>query len=469
MESLAGLDSSQLQGPSGLFFGTLSRTVISPIKQLMGRPAVKGVASSTISPRSLLHSMVKAVQFMKNVVALEFEWRDLPLTSQSRLFLNIIGTNFSTSLHKLVLRARISSFAEFLAISDFDNVDEVDFHFDYVAHGNQDPLDTALDDEGKGLVEVIAPFINRHARNLRSLVISSSSRVDLSPFFQRLGPLPNLNHLGLHVSFDLAHLSDPHSLVESFFHSRTSLRQVDFTPNPPQDHAATQPHAGWTDVQRLLRVRTECLHDLVSVELPYTTPEQTFPILACSVSTLRHLKLTGNFLDSSEIERVLRLFADYPFQLRHLRIGAKILDVPLLALLAKRLPALRSLDVIYQATNAYHSPDVERVSCPFQRFDHFKIKSAVPAFEGWPLEELSFYSNRYAAPVPVIDPYRRGRLYTMTGNIMTTLNIQFGLAFVEEIPSLCRIGGYAISQPLHPPCRCFPNRFERVKAMKCLH
>ena len=417
--------------------------------------------------------MVKAVQFMKNVVVLEFEWRDLPLTSQSRLLLQVIGANFSTTLRKLVLRARISNFAEFLTISDFNNVDEIDFHFDYVTHDPQDPLDIVLEVEGKGLVVVVAPFINRRARHLRSLIVSSSSRVDLSPFFQLLGPLPKVAHLGLHISFESAHLSDPNPLVNLFVRSRASPKRVDFIPNPPDtysdDHCRVQP--GWTNVARLLQARAECLHNLVFVELPYTTPDTTFPILTRSVSTLQHLKLTGNFLTRDEIEGFLGVFAKFPFQLIHLRIGVRVLDLSLLALLAQRLPALRSLILIYERASAYYdSTDIERVGCPYKGVDHFKIKHAVPAFEGWPLEELSFYHGRYVTPAPTIPFYERGRSYYPTaGHITTSFNIQFGLAFLDKIPSLCQVGGYAIPQILLPPCICFAKWAEGIETMKRVH
>ena len=415
--------------------------------------------------------MVKAVQFMTNVVTFEFEWRDLPLTSQSRLFLQIIGANVSTSLRKLVLRARIGNFAEFIAISDFENIDEVDFDFDY------DSMDNALDQERKSLVEVVAPFINRHAQQLRTIIISSSSRVDLSPFFQQLEYLPKLNRLGLRISFSLSYLSDPSVLPLLLGGLRASLRHIEIVPKhldgDGEQWRANQHHADWANASKILLARTECLHNLISGEFPFTTPNQTFAILGRSASTLQHLKLTGHFLDRPEVEGLLRLFAEHPFQLQYLWVGVKFLDRDLVALLARRLPGLRSLVLIYQQTIASNSVDmdaVDRIACPYRGYSHFTLKDGDYAFADWPLEELSFHHNRYNAPVPLSSPYREiHHHFAMSNDVTTSFDLQFALAFFDVIPSLSVVGGYAVHALLHPlPCFCIRKRAQKVRALMSL-
>jgi len=405
---------------------------------------------------------------MKNVVVFYFEWRDLPLTSQSRLFLQIISANFSTSLRKLALRARIGNFAEFLAISDFPNVDEVDFHFDY------EPLGSTVDQEGKTLLDVVAPFVNRHARQLRTIVISSSSHADLSRFFQQLDPLPKLNRLGLRISFNIAHLSDPSILPSLLGGWRASLRHVEIVPNhldvEGEQRRANQHHTDWANASTLLIARTDCLHNLVSGELPYTTPEHTFPILARSVPTLQRLKLTGHFLDRSAVEALLHLFAEHPFQLQSLWIGVKILDLYLLALLARRLPALLSLVLIYQQALPLpsYSPDVatERIPCPYKGYDHFTLKDRGYSFADWPLEELSFYCNRYSPPLPISGPYRKVHHFGIASDVRTTFDLQFGLAFFDEIPTLSVVGGYPVHTLLNPPtCFCIRKRGRKIREL----
>lgn len=110
------------------------------------------------SSTQILDDMNTAIRGMSQLIELQFEWRDLPLTKDTRVFLAETRSAFDKNLRKFVLQAQILKFKELLLITNFACLQELDFHFDYQTSA----LNTS---EGKGqertqLLETILPFIN---------------------------------------------------------------------------------------------------------------------------------------------------------------------------------------------------------------------------------------------------------------------------------------------------------------------
>ena len=358
--------------------------------------------------KEIINSLITAVNGMTNVMVFNFEWRDLPLNKETRIFLTSTRTAFAASLRKLVLRAQISKFKELLALTNFDNIDELDFHFDYrvdtmlpirqrddalpqsqLQHDVNDqpnlhPGDTAggsmslsandarsthtliRDPDAQDVMDTIIPFINYRKESLRSLRISSSSSIDLSEFFNALPHLPNLRQFGVQISFDKAsRLSDPSGMLRLLHSSARSLLHISFAPTWPDQHpvnisgrtdALKHKRREWTPINKKLLAAPATLSSLESLEIPYLSSSQTIPLIQRSADTLTSLTLTDRFLTLEEVTEVVGLFTHRPFEMQHLHVEVIQYGLGLFQMLATRLPDLYSLVVVF--SNALETADV---------------------------------------------------------------------------------------------------------------
>lgn len=354
------------------------------------------------SLKEIINSLITAVNGMTNVTVFDFEWRDLPLNKETRIFLVSARTAFASSLRKLVLRAQISKFKELLAITNFDNIDELDFHFDYrvgdsllVCQGG-DTLDLSAlqysvdgqldnpypdstvgepmsmpqhspnthtliqDPDAQDLMDTIIPFINYRKASLRSLRISSSSSIDLSEFFIALPHFPSLRRFGVQISFDKAsNLSDPSGVLGLLHSSALSLLHISFAPTWSDQRAVNVYGRGyalqrkrceWAPINEKLLAAPATLSSLESLEIPYLSSSKTIPLIRRSVDTLTSLSLMDHFLTLKEVIEVVGLFAHRPFEMQHLHIEVMRYSLELFQMLATRLPNLYSLIVVFSAT-----------------------------------------------------------------------------------------------------------------------
>jgi hypothetical protein len=354
----------------------------------------EGKLMDSHSLKEIINSLITAVNGMTNVTVFNFEWRDLPLNKETRIFLTSTRTAFSSSLRKLVLRAQISKFKELLAITNFDNIDELDFHFDYRVGGslparqregnnvngqpNNPHPDNAVgrptsipqhspnthtiirDPDAQDLMDTIIPFINYRKASLRSLRISSSSSIDLSEFFSALSHFPSLRRFGVQISFDKVSLSDPSGILRLLHSSARSLLHTSFAPTWPDQRSGNvytrmdgliHKQFQWAPINEKLLAAPVTLSSLESLEIPYLSSSQTIPLIRRSSDTLTSLSLTDHFLTLQEVTQVIRLFAHRPFEMQHLHIEILKYDLGLFQMLATRLPNLYSLVVIFCAVS----------------------------------------------------------------------------------------------------------------------
>jgi len=349
--------------------------------------------------KEIINSLITAVNGMTNVTVFNFEWRDLPLNKETRIFLTSTRTAFAASLRKLVLRAQISKFKELLALTNFDNIDELDFHFDYHVGSslpvrqrddtllpsplhrdvngqpNSQPDDTAggpmlisandarsthpliRDPDAQDLMDTIIPFISYRKESLRSLRISSSSSIDLSEFFNALPHLPNLRRFGVQISFDkVSRLSDPFGMLRLLHSSARSLLHISFAPTWPDQHPLNiygrtdvlkHKRREWAPINEKLLAAPATLSSLESLEIPYLSSSKTIPLIQRSADTLTSLSLTDRFLTLEEVTEVVGLFAHRPFEMQHLHIEVMRYTLGLFQMLATRLPNLYSLVVVF--------------------------------------------------------------------------------------------------------------------------
>lgn len=317
----------------------------SPSEQVGFEASFKaGVLSAGLSSGEIVRMLINAVNGMNNVVVLDFEWRDLPLNAYTVIFLKSTRTAFHSSLRKLVLKAQISKFKELLAITDFENIDELDFSFHYQA---QEPDNTgryAANGDSrirsiKGFQDTVLPFITHRRHNLRSLAISSWDAADLSDFFSALPVLPSLRSFSVHLPFDTKALSDLSSLLSVLQNGKSSLLHISF-------RVQHRDLKNWARMNDQLLTHKHYLHNLETLEIPFLSVEKTLRIISRSYDTLTRLCITDKCLNIQEIIAVGEVFAHRPFQLRHLRVEVLSIDFTLIQTLSRRFPGLTSLVLI---------------------------------------------------------------------------------------------------------------------------
>lgn len=323
----------------------------------------------SLSFESTINSMIKAVAGMTNVMEFNFEWRDLPVNTDTLVFLTSTRASFDNSLRKLTLRAPISKFKELMPNTNFNNIEELDFHFDYRAGGN---MFETPDPYVHILLETVVPFIARRRATLQSLNISSSSSTDLSAFFNAIpSNFASLRRFGVDISFHKDFLSDPSGICQLLESCTVSLRHVTLLANWEHGHldsvsksqsANNDPYTRtdanninpqsdnkpWVRMNNLLLARPMCLSSLRSLEIPFVSLSNTLPLIRRSCDTLTRLCLRGRYLTRNEAAEVIGLFSHRSLEIQHLEIAVALLDFALLVMLAKGLPDLVSLILIYE-------------------------------------------------------------------------------------------------------------------------
>jgi hypothetical protein len=295
--------------------------------------------------------MITAIRGMSQLIELQFEWRDLPLTKDTRLFLTETRRGFDRNLRKLVLQAQILKFKELLLITNFGCLQELDFHFDYQTSASN--TSETKSQERRHLLDTILPFINHRRTNLHSLVVSSSSTVDLSEFFAAVPTMPCLRQFGVNINFDLDHLSDPSGLIRILKTNSHTLLRVRLTAVTSigvynRKLILQQKQAAWTPVNERLVAEPSCLKGLYSLELPFISLEDTLPLVKRSSDTLTSLCLTDHFLTTQEALLTIGIFHSRPFEVRHIHLEVELLQGSFIRLLACHLPNLCSLSLVYR-------------------------------------------------------------------------------------------------------------------------
>lgn len=288
---------------------------------------------------------------MKNVIEYHVELRDLRLIRDSFRFLVAARQAFSSSLRKLSVHTTIFKFKSILALSDFEHLEELELHFDYQCHRihGEDAHEASKFAEAQELKGTIIPFINRRQETLQSLTIASYSMVDLSDFFNSIGPFRSLRRLSANICLDTKQLSESDALVNFIYNHRNSLFELAIHPRPPEedfvnaDDTARRRKESWVRIQKSLLAHRDVARSLDSLHAPVGDLDACLALLDWSTPALTHLSLNDRIFDMEDLKRVLNLFARNPFHLKSLLVWIQDLTVPLLQLFASRLPGLHSL------------------------------------------------------------------------------------------------------------------------------
>ncbi|KAJ2932855.1 hypothetical protein H1R20_g4236, partial [Candolleomyces eurysporus] len=364
-------------------------------------PANRGQTKlmSSISSKTIMNLMISAIHNMKNVFEYYFELRDLRLTKDSSHFLVAARQAFSSSLRKLSVHTTIFKFKSALALADFENLEELELHFDYQCHRvhGEDAHEASKFAEAQELKDTIIPFINLRKETIQSLTIASYSMVDLSDFFKSIGPFRSLRRLSANVCLDSKQLSDPKALVDFIHEHRNSLFELDIHPRPPEedfvnaDDTVRRRKESWVRIQKSLLAHRDVARSLEGLHAPVGDLDACLALIDRSSSSLTHLSLNDRIFDMEDLKRVLNLFARNPFRLKSLLVWVQDLTVPLLLLLAGRLPGLHSLVLLFETC----SVDIDYSG--HQPRDQFAKELGIRSREGrldWQVEHISIIYMR---------------------------------------------------------------------------
>ncbi|KAJ7773643.1 hypothetical protein DFH07DRAFT_801344 [Mycena maculata] len=340
--------------------------------------ATVGGNSKSIKAHEILESMTAAVSLMTYVTEYRFEWRDLPRRSDTLRFLTAARTAFGVSLRKLTIHAQLGNFANQFSTVDFNNLEELELHFDYRVEEDSTEL----------LRGTIAAFVNHFRRSLQSLLIASSSKADLSPLLSSLQEFPCLRTFRGHFAFDTVHLADPRGLVKVLRASSDTLLDVELaTAFAAVSDALPNPPSTWLALSSALAADLSVLRNLQTLKIPFlSTFDSTRVCLRRSADTLTRLCLVDHFLGKSELVELVQLFAHRPFDsgLSVLHVGLSYFSAEVLDLLSSRLPGLSTLNLVF-------SPDVpiglQQTAIPIS----FRIALRGRQYPDWNLSDLGAF------------------------------------------------------------------------------
>ncbi|KAJ7472018.1 hypothetical protein FB451DRAFT_1251692 [Mycena latifolia] len=360
----------------------VSRHLRLPSTPLRIAPSASGRSSAA---RDILQSMTAAVRLMTEVTEYSFEWRDLSPTADTLQFLAAARTAFGVSLRKLTLHAQLVNFSNLLSTVDFDNLEELELYFDH------DSGDTGTDDQSGDLLrDSIAPFVNHFRRSLGSLLLSSSSKTDLSPLFYALQPFPHLHKFVARLAFDAAHLSDPRGLARILHTNSETISNLELGRSfAASSDADPDPRSTWAGLTTALVLDPAVLANLTALKIPALHDfDATLACLQRSADTLTSLSLVDYFLTERELTELVQVFSHRPFDasLRYLHIGVAYLTPVVFDLLASRLPGLLNLNLVVSDTAVLHSSESGSPFC-LALFGHH--------YPDWSLSNLGIWEKRF--------------------------------------------------------------------------
>ncbi|KAF8876061.1 hypothetical protein BD779DRAFT_1561426 [Infundibulicybe gibba] len=203
----------------------------------------------------------------------------------------------------------------------------------------------------------LLPLVSLAEHSIRSLSISSSDTVDLTPFFAGLGHIQFLQRLEIRMIFNQNSLALPQTLFGVLEAHKATLQHLVINPRLPRGtlvspHGASLGH--WIEDMasspRLPRLKT-----LEVGWKPYSNSSLGFlgeplpPDLGRISVELKHLVLTDDFLTLQEF---LCCWMLRGILLESLKFNVVVLSPQLFDLLASKLPHLKSLDIKFARASA---------------------------------------------------------------------------------------------------------------------
>jgi len=194
------------------------------------------------------------------------------------------------------------------------------------------------------LKDDLVPFVNRLGPYIKTFKIRSWSKMDLSPFFRFLDPLPQLEEILVRIPFNQS-LLDPPAFTDFIIASSATLKDVALRLTPTGlalDPTQEQPVLDW--MQSTLS-DTRCFANVVELDLCPTNLPGGVGILQLAIERTPHLKvfkLRDRYLTPEDTILVVKALSTRE-ELISLRLNVYTLTVQVIDAMAKSLPQLKYL------------------------------------------------------------------------------------------------------------------------------
>lgn len=205
------------------------------------------------------------------------------------------------------------------------------------------------------IADLLLPFLNRLKSTLKSLALSSSEYLDLTPIFCGLEQFPALHSLEIFTTFSSLCLSEPSALTRVLQLHKQTLQQFSLTPRPrvsTTSRVTDSSYDRWLE-QDLSKLVLPNLRKLEINQVPfigYIRPfSVTVPDLRGFSTSLTSLTMVNYFLEIDGLNALCASLTSHPGRncLETLRIDVQFLSSSIFDLLDAKLSRLEELDLRY--------------------------------------------------------------------------------------------------------------------------
>jgi hypothetical protein len=200
--------------------------------------------------------------------------------------------------------------------------------------------------------DLLLPFLSSLKGTLRSLSVSVSISLDMTPFFNGLGHFPLLQKLIIIVSITSTTLTDPSTLTRVLDIHKETLQHFTIRRNHGSNlHTPSDPAYGtWVtkELSTLVLPVLETLEISLWPSMPWRSP-LTLPIIP-QAHRLASLSLLDGVLYNSQVEAILSSLSrstEGGSCMKSLQLSVRYLHPQLMDLLAAKLPQLKGLDLTF--------------------------------------------------------------------------------------------------------------------------
>ncbi|KAF5319049.1 hypothetical protein D9611_012715 [Ephemerocybe angulata] len=345
-------------------------------------------------PEDVVQILADVLAGLPNVTDYYVTWHGLPAIASSPA--PFVVSPLRPNLRKLSLNLSLENVQSLLSPdSDISRLEE--FHL--CIHS-----ESVYDEHERSYVlqNHLAPAISRFQSTLKTLVISSWEPTDLSPLFQNIDCIPNLDDLSINIPVESCHLGDPAGLNAFLQKHQNSLRCL---------RLRASQYGG----QGIIPASLTSLYDWIckatdSVELPklrvLDTASSLFPIEASLLcvqrfsGTLTSLSITGVYQSYDCVAETLTHLSNSPAgeEPLKLRLGPVLLSPQLVDLIAARIPNLHQLELLVRKivpidADAASSPTNNSKSSKSKQIDGFIFAMESRRYPTWRLHQLSLVTD----------------------------------------------------------------------------
>lgn len=284
---------------------------------------------------------------------------DVPHTFDLHPFYAAAWSSFGPQIRCLSLGGNLQGFRVLITSNpSFTNVQELVLEFTNNLFRVDDAADT------RTLTDLVTPFVNNLAPQLRLLKLWSWASIDLSSFFENLHPFPRLQSFSIRTAFNKSFRSNPSALSTVIRDVASTLRSLEIRLNPTGSAIDPTPEQLLSEWLSETMNSIPLFKNLHTLQL-YPTPsalglEALLTAIRASSETMRTLVVRDRYLRHDEINLIVVALGGEP-GLTSLRLNIWKLTAALMDLLAASLPNLEELS-LYVGDSAVSEPTSTMVS-----------------------------------------------------------------------------------------------------------